>query len=453
MNLRLVLSVVLCLTAAGVAQTKPSNRPPNVIVIVADDLGYADTGFQGIVKDIQTPHLDALAASGVRFTNGYVSCPVCSPSRAGLLTGRYQQRFGHEENPTNVPTYGLPTTEITFADVMKKQGYATGAIGKWHLGQLEQYRPLHRGFDEFFGFLGGLHRYINLNRVDTGPNALRRGDEPVAEPDYMTDAISREAVAFIDRHSDKPFFLYVPYNAVHVPQQAPPRYRQIFKDVTDERRMMMLAMMYAEDLGVGKITDTLRSKHLDKNTIVFFFSDNGGPPGNGTRNTPLRGHKAETFEGGIRVPFCISWPGVIPTNGVDDRPVISLDIMPTAVAAAGGAMPSDRPIDGVNLLPFLTQNSTQPIHEALFWRYGQKKAMREGDFKLQWNEPELPHLYNLAKDIGETTDLAGSDPRRLAEMKARYAAWNTQMVEPLWHAKSEMDPEDGDEPTTKPTTK
>ncbi len=328
----------------GGAFAADNTAKPNVLIIVADDLGYADVGFQGC-KDIPTPNIDSIAAAGVRCSNGYVSCPVCSPTRAGLLTSRYQQRFGHEFNPgpnndtDKAAEFGLPLTETTLATTLKGAGYNTALVGKWHLGFDEKYRPRQRGFDEYFGFLGGAHQYLPQGkRAAANAAAIYRGDSPVQETEYLTDAFAREAAAFVERQKAEPFFLQLTFNAVHQPLQAPDKYLSRFSGIEDETRKTYAAMLSALDDGVGKVLETLRRKGLEENTLIFFISDNGGPThANGSKNTPLRGDKATVWEGGIRVPFLVQWKAKLPAGKTYDQPVIALDIGATAAAAAGTA--------------------------------------------------------------------------------------------------------------------
>jgi arylsulfatase A-like enzyme len=333
-------------------------RKPNVLIILADDLGCADLGFQG-GKDIPTPNLDALARAGVRCTDGYVSCPVCSPTRAGLLTGRYQQRFGHEYNPGLGKDVGLPLTETTLADLLRSAGYATGALGKWHLGNEPQFHPLRRGFDEFYGFLGGAHYYVPTRPDPADPFAkaysqpMIRDHAQVGQPAHLTDALGQEAVAFIERHKTEPFFLYLAFNAVHVPLQSTDAYLDRFRAIASPARRTYAAMLSAMDFAVGRVARKLQAEGLDRDTLIFFLSDNGGHPmANAARNDPLRGEKSTVYEGGIRVPFVVKWTGRIPAGDTYTRPVISLDILPTALAAAGIQPPRRLSLDGVNLLPY-----------------------------------------------------------------------------------------------------
>jgi arylsulfatase A-like enzyme len=415
-------------------ERKESKKRPNIIVIVGDDMGYADIGCHGC-KDIATPNIDSIAQNGVRFTNGYVSCPVCSPTRAGLVTGRYQQRFGHEFNPGapregTKENVGLPLTEVTIANVLKSAGYATGIVGKWHLGNAPHFHPLKRGFDEYFGFLGGSHSYTDPGLGSANP--IMRGTEPVNEKEYLTDAFTREAMSFIERHKDKPFFLYLTYNAVHSPLEAPERYKNKFENTSDPKRRVYAGMMTAMDEGIGKVLGKLRDLRLEEDTLIFFISDNGGPTGNnGSNNSPLRATKATVYEGGIRVPFMIQWPRRLKGGKVVEIPVIALDILPTAAAAAGAQIPKDRKIDGVNLLPYISGEKKGTPHEMLFWRMGQNHAIRKGNWKLVTMAGETA-LYDLAADIGESKDMKAEKPDIVQELRKAFEKWSLEMVEPLW---------------------
>jgi arylsulfatase A-like enzyme len=412
-----------------------ARRKPNIIVILADDLGYADLGCQGC-KDIPTPNIDSLAKNGVRFTDAYVSCPVCSPTRAGLMTGRYQERFGHEFNPGPAQaasaTFGLPKTEKTIAERLKALGYVTGMVGKWHLGNREGYRPTERGFDEFFGFLAGSHPYLKSGLKSSNP--IMRGTEPIEETEYLTDAFNREAAAFIENHRDEPFFLYLPYNAVHTPMQASAKREERFKRIADKRRRTFATMLAAIDDGVGDLLRKLRDHDIEDNTLIFFFSDNGGPTNaNTSRNDPLSGYKAQVFEGGIRVPFIVQWKSRLPKGKVCKELAIALDILPTAIVAAGGKIAPDWKLDGVDLAPYLTGAKTGPVHRRLYWRFGEQRAIRAGDWKLmRQSDGDTYHLYNLADDIGEKKDLAEKMPERAKELKAAYDEWNSHLAKPAW---------------------
>lgn len=411
-------------------------RKPNIVVIVADDLGNADLGVQG-GKDIPTPQIDALANSGVRLTNGYVSGPYCSPTRAGLLTGRYQQRFGHEFNPgppSNPATeVGLPLTETTIADRLSKAGYRTGLVGKWHLGNGDKFHPQSRGFGEFFGFLGGAHAYLPGTGDTKGPNAILRGRAVADEKEYLTDAFGREAVAYIERHKDEPFFLLLNFNAVHTPLETNEKYTKPFEGISDPKRRAYAALLSAADHAVGLVTQKLRDEKLEENTLIIFISDNGGPPVNGSSNGPLRGYKAQTWEGGVRVPFFVSWKGKLPAGKTYDQPAIQLDIAPTLLAAAGVEAPADAKFDGVNLLPYLSGEKSEAPHDKLYWRFGPQSAIRAGDWKLvKAVGVEEPILVNLASDISESKDLSAEQPEKKKELLAAWDAWNKELKEPSW---------------------
>ena len=437
----MVWAAALAAAIGGQASAENAPARPNIVLIVGDDMGYADIGVHGC-KDIPTPHIDSLAKNGVRCTSGYVSGPYCSPTRAGLLTGRYQQRFGHEFNPGPSPTgeVGLPVDQVTLADRLKQAGYKTGMVGKWHLGNVEKFHPLNRGFQEFYGFLGGAHSYfVSDNRGTKGQvNAVLRGFEPVQEPEYLTDAFAREAVAFIDRHQKQPFFLYLTFNAVHTPMHATDKYLAQFKDVTDEKRRTYCAMMSAMDDAIGAVLAKLDEARLTENTLVMFVSDNGGPqPANASSNAPLRGNKATTWEGGIRVPYLIQWKGKLRSGLTFDQPVIQLDMHATALAAAGAKIPGE--LDGVNLLPHLTGEKTSPPHEALYWRFGPQFAIRMGNYKLvKATGIDQPQLFDLAADIGETQDLSGAKPEVVKDLTARYEEWNKTLDKPRWIASQRL---------------
>lgn len=427
-------SLIAALTCVSPSQAADKAARPNIVLIVADDLGNGELGCFG-GKDIPTPHIDSLATNGVRCTNGYVSCPVCSPTRAGLMTGRYQQRFGHEFNPGGAAQasdkFGLPLTEVTLPDRLKAAGYATGMVGKWHLGFKPEYQPQKRGFDEFFGFLGGAHPYkpaAAARRQD-----ILRGAEPVNESAYLTDAFNREAVAFIDRHQKEPFFLYLPFNAVHAPLQGAEKYLKRFENIQDEKRRTFAAMLSAMDDAVGAVLKKLDEAGAMDNTLIIFISDNGGPtPQTTSKNDPLSGRKTQVMEGGIRIPFIVQWKGHLPAGRVYEQPVIGLDIHPTAVAAAGAELPEKAKLDGVNLLPYLAAKLDTPPHDALYWRFGNQWAIRKGDLKLSKVGNAEPKLFDLAQDIGEKKDLAAEKPQIAKELLAAYEKWNGELMKPLW---------------------
>jgi arylsulfatase A-like enzyme len=424
-------------------------RKPNILILVGDDLGYGELGCQGYTQQIPTPNIDSIAKKGVRFTNGYVSGPYCSPTRAGLMTGRYQQRFGHEFNPGEAQgtadTIGLPLQEKTIGDRFKAIGYTNGWFGKSHLGYAPHFHPLKRGFDDYFGFLGGKHDYLDAEGEKHNP--ILRGTTPVKDLDYTTDAFGREAVRFIEQHRAGPWLCYLAFNAVHMPLEATKKYLSRFPNLADPKRRTYAAMQSAMDDAIGAVFQKIRDLGQEENTLIFFFSDNGGPtPSTTSSNGPLRGVKSQTWEGGIRIPFMIQWKGHLPAGKVDDRPVIQLDILPTALAAAGVAAPPEWKLDGVNLLPYLRGEKTGAPHDVLYWRFGQQIALRKGDWKLvkaPLNDAEArvrggkgstvgAQLYNLRQDIGETENLAAKFPEKLQELSAMWEKMNREMVAPQW---------------------
>jgi len=409
---------------------------PNVIVILADDQGFADIGVHGC-KDCRTPNIDSIARNGIRFTNGYTSCPVCSPMRAGLQTGRYQQRFGFYHNPPkdlDRTNWGLPLDQKTFAQYMKEQGYVTAAIGKWHLGDNEPFHPNKRGYDEFFGFVGGAHNYMH---PESGSfNAVQRNGKPVDEKEYLTYAFGREAVSFIERNKKKPFFLYLAFNAPHSPLQAAVRDQEKFPEIQDQRRRTFAQMQLAMDNCIGDVLKKVREAGLEEDTLIVYMSDNGAPtPGNTSRNDPFKGFKTQVHEGGIHVPFMMQWKGKIPAGKTYDKPVISLDLLPTAVAAAGGKIASN--VDGVDLMPYITGKKTGSPHRALFWHFDKQSAIRMGDWKLSRHEDKGIRLHNLANDPTEKTDLAHEDRDKVAELLAEWERWSADNVKPMWPSKAD----------------
>jgi len=441
-----ILVLALCLAAMNFDVA--AAEKPNILVIVADDLGYGELSIQGNPQ-IPTPNIDSLAKSGVRFTSGYVSGPYCSPTRAGLMTGRYQQRFGHEFNPGPAQSagtaVGLSLKEKTIGNYLKEAGYTTGWFGKSHLGYEPQFHPLKRGFDEFFGFPGGAHDYFDA--AGDSRNPILRGTTPVKKLDYTTETFGRETVAFIENHHGAPWFIYLPFNAVHAPLQSPDKYLARFPNITERKRLTFAAMLSAMDDAVGAVLAKLREHRLEENTLIFFFSDNGGPTASTTSgNGLLRGFKSQTWEGGVRVPFMVQWKGHLPAGKVDDRPVIQLDILPTALAAAGVEIKPEWRLDGVNLLPYLTGANAGLPHDALCWRFGGQMAIRKGDWKLVKGtglaaggaalqgkaNTEGAELYNLARDIGEKHNLAAENPLKVKELANAWNAWNAELVDPAW---------------------
>jgi arylsulfatase A-like enzyme len=435
------------LTRRGFLGALAAGRKPNLVLVLADDMGYGDIGCYGS-KDVPTPHLDALARGGVRFTDGYVSCAVCSPSRAALLTGRYQHRFGHEFNSGPLERegevgFGLPLGEKILPQFLNGAGYRSIAIGKWHLGARPGFHPLERGFDEFFGFLTGGNAFVtprtvgrrvvasdgDQGRLTERADPIRRGHEPVAEDRYLTDAFAEEAVKFIERNRARPFFVYLAPNAIHTPLHALDKHVDRVAGIADEKHRMLAAMTVALDDAVGLLVSKLRELGLERDTLFVFLSDNGCPAvtGAGT-NAPLNGEKVTYFEGGIRVPWLMHWPGRIPAGKVYREPVVSRDLLPTFLAAAGVPAP---PSDGVDLLPFLRGARGRP-HEALFWRAGKARAVRKGKWKLVEFGEEFTGLYDLNADVGEKEDLSRERPEVLRELRDAWAAWSRQMKPPAW---------------------
>lgn len=459
-----------CASAAPPTNTEARAGPPNVIVIVADDLGYGDVSAYEPNR-VRTQNIDRLAASGARFTDGYVTAAVCGPSRAALLTGRQQNRYGWEFNPVGRDvTSGVDAAQPMIGQVLKHAGYATGMVGKWHLGQRDGFHPLDRGFDEYFGVLDGATEYWETkgpgdvgittpvdSQIHRGQLPIYRGRETVHVDGYLTDIFTREATDFIERNKARPFFLYLAYTTPHTPLQAASHYWT--RTPSDGREIDRIydAMLLSLDDGVGRILDKLEAEGLRDDTLIVFLSDNGCP--NYVRgacsNGPLSGHKAHLWEGGVRVPYILSWPRAV-RAGVYGQPVSSLDILPTVAAAAGAAVPAGR--EGFDLSPFLRGEAAYP-QRALFWRAGPNHAVRVGDWKLiVVNKSDRPAqapddlsepfadgvraevsplgqwvlLYNLRIDPGEKRNVAAANPAIVARLQARFAEWDRQNVEPTY---------------------
>jgi len=426
-----------------------SAQKPNIIIILVDDLGYADVGFNGC-KDIPTPNIDRIATNGVKFTNGYVTFSVCGPSRAGLLTGRYPQRFGYERNPQyrpHDPNMGLPKQENTLAEALKQVGYTSGIVGKWHQGADISNHPLNRGFDEFFGHLGGGHKYFpedltikDSYAVDNDEGMsyktwIMRNHEPIQTKKYLTDEFSDEAVHFVEKHQKNPFFLYLAYNAPHSPLQATTTYLDRFQNILDNKRKTYSAMVSAVDDGVGRLLDKLESLNLDKNTLVYFLSDNGGPEkDNSSNNGVLREGKSSIYEGGFRVPFAMQWKGTVKPI-VYDNPISSLDIFATIAALSRTPIKADCPLDGVNMIPYITGKKKGLPHETIYLRKFDEKgySVRHKDLKLVIKKDGTPQLYNLTKDIGEQNDIAQQYPDKVKKLEAIRKEWDSQLIEPIFN--------------------
>lgn len=481
--LALLVAVIFAGSALAAEKKAKAARPapradaprPNLVLLIADDLGYGEPGFQG-GSDVPTPNLDRLAAEGVRLTQGYVTASVCAPSRAALFTGRYQTRFGFEGNAIGAanadPKVGLPVDQRTLAQRLRETGYATALVGKWHLGGTAPFHPLRRGYDEFFGFLHEGHYYTapSAPRMTTwlrrpalpdggtgrwtspdgrviwsthlgskepdydADNPILRGSQPENETAHLTDAFTREACDFIQRHSAQPFFLTLAYNAVHSPMQAADRFLEKFSHIPDIHRRIFAAMLAHLDESVGLVLAQLHAHGLEENTLVVFLSDNGGPTRELTSsNAPLRGEKGSLFEGGIRVPFLARWPRALPAGKTVETPVISLDLAATALKAAGINAPAGE-LDGTDLAALVKLPSAEP--RPFFWRMGQRRALRLGDWKIVRDAGPRQagswQLFNLATDLGETTDLAAKEPARLESLVKRWEEWNAAQRDPLW---------------------
>lgn len=422
---------ILALVAALLVQFTAANAAdkPNLVIFYADDLGWGETGCFGC-KDIPTPNIDSLATNGVRFTQGYVAATYCSPSRAGLMTGRYPTRFGHEFNSVANVT-GLRLDQTTLAERLKSLGYATACVGKWHLGNGTAYRPTKRGFDEFFGTLANTPYFHPRAFVDSRISDDVR--EVTDDSFYTTDQYAERALDWLDKHRSQPKFLYLPFNAQHAPLEAPQKYLDRFKHIQDEKRRAFAAIMSGMDDAIGRVLAKIRDMGQEDNTIYFFIGDNGGPTASTTsQNGGLRGFKMTTFEGGPRVPWIAQWKAKFPRGKTYDYPVMNLDVLPTVVTAAGGQVATSWQLDGVDLTPFVTGVSNARPHETMYWRYGDQWAVRHVDHKLVVSRggSGKPELYNLAADFSESKDLAGSQPDKVKQLQALYDAWNAQQAEP-----------------------
>ena len=486
-----LLFLFVCPTAAS-AQTKP---PPNIILIMVDDLGYSDLASYGN-KNIKTPNIDALGNKGVRFTQAYVTSPICAPSRMGIITGRYQQRFGAEfmlydkfaptvkksitrhflsgkKKPEGIATLkpdfflnrsayatDLPVSEISIAGLLKQKGYQTGYVGKWNLSSSPDVYPDMYGFDYSYYFQGALSRYVD-ETVDSsqyinqhlpwafseipawaprhGSTAIREGRKAVKDTGYLTFSFAEKAIDFIELNKSKPFFLTLSFNAPHDPFQVPKKYFDRIVNVTDTVKRVYYGMIEALDDAVGNVMHTLEKEGLLNNSLVFFISDNGGATyTRATDNAPLRGGKCTHFDGGLSVPFFVQYPGAVPGGKIFEQAVSSLDIFSTIAAASGASLPADRVYDGVNLLPYLHSNNTP--HDVFFWRSGYSKAFRQGDWKLYMNEKnKVTYLFNLATDREEKYDRSKTEPVKLKELINGMKEWESKnTIAPLWPSAADV---------------
>ncbi len=415
---------------------------PNVVVLFADDAGYADFGFQESVRPDMaalTPHIDSIAAAGARFTQAYVTGAVCSPSRAGMMTGRYQERFGHETNlPPNTQS-GLPLTETFGVKRLQNIGYKTGLIGKWHLGYPEAFHPNHRGYGHFYGLLQGSRSYYPYKK-QSKDRVIRHNNTPTPESGYITDRLGDAACDFIESNKDEPFYLFVSFTAPHGPLE--PRNggydAERIKHIAHEDRRNYAGLIVALDDNVGKVLATIANNELADGTMVIFTNDNGGPGGkDSTSNYPLKGHKGSLNEGGIRVPWAMSWPGVISPGSVIDEPIITMDILPTVIEAAGGRVDPDWRLDGRSMLPLLKNPQGKREERTLYWRRSGIEgpiALRDGKWKLlsRNSDDNKPELYDLSTDIGEKNNVASQNPKILKRLMQKLDSWESELVTPLW---------------------
>ena len=415
-------------------QQPSSGRRPNILLIITDDVGYGDLGSYG-APDIKTPNIDSLAKRGTRMTHFYANASSCTPTRAGLITGRYQQRVMLERPLSHASSedgaLGLPATGRTLPQLLKNAGYATGLVGKWHLGYTKAFSPLAHGFDMFFGFKAGYTDY--WEHVDNGGEPdLFEGDTPVTASGYMTDLITDRSVRFITDHAAQPFFLEVAYNAAHWPYQDPntpsraiDNGRHVMPwEAQTNTRAEYVKIMERADQGVGALLATLDQHHLADDTLVIFTNDNGGEWL--SRNAPLFDRKFSLFEGGIRVPAILRWPGHIPAGVTSTQVGITMDLSATAVAISGATVPADVKLEGINLLPLL-QKGAQPVSRTLFWRVNtagfNQKAVREGNWKLVLEAPARAHLFDVVKDPGEREELAASHADIVRKLRNELLAW------------------------------
>ncbi len=457
----LIILMALCVTQISCANEVPSKDRPNIVLLFSDDAGYSDFGFQGS-KEMKTPNLDRLASEGVKFTQAYVSDPTCGPSRAGLITGRYQQRAGYIEN--NVPGYmsavsaqnddemGLPLSEVTMGDYLKSLGYKTGFYGKWHIGNADRFHPMKRGFDEFYGFRGGDRSYFAYKQPPKGmpeeifsDKRMERGFGNYEEPKgYLTDVLAEEAVSFIEKNKEGPFFVFLSFNAPHTPMEATEEDLKLFPKLSGNRKIYA-AMNYAMDRASGKVLDKLKELGLDDNTLVVYTNDNGGPSDkNASVNLPLSGTKSNHLEGGVRVPFLMRWPGVTAENREYDLPVSTMDLLPTFFAAAGGNVDGIKNVDGVDLEPYVTGKSEGRPHQTLFWKKDVRAAVRDGDWKLIRFPDRPAELYDLSDDIKEHKNLALEHPDRVKQMYRQIYEWELTLERPRWMLKAEFEKYDID---------
>ncbi len=432
----------LCFILTGLASAA---SPPNIVLILADDLGFADVGMHGC-PDIPTPNIDSIASDGVRFTQGYSSHPFCSPMRAGLMSGRYQHRFGYVNNVAYDPhndRMGLPESETTVAARLKSAGYRTGMVGKWHLGAAANFHPLKRGFEFFYGFLGGGHDYFTVDTTtklhENYKAALDDNGQPVGLDGYLTEVLTDQAMRFIDSvETTEPYFAYVAYNAPHTPMQAPKEKIRQFDSIKNPKRRTYAAMVSSMDDQIGRLLAKIEQRGQTENTIVYFLSDNGGPEqANASDNGPLRGQKGDVYEGGIHVPFAMRYPAKVAAKTVCELPVISLDIAATSLAEAGFSIGQNasgkRQLDGANLITIARGEAVDADSRTLFWHNTDTRAVAVRRGSLKWLRAEgETGLYDLDTDLGETDNRRDASPKVVQELSEIFRQWNSENQPPLF---------------------
>ncbi|WP_111706177.1 sulfatase-like hydrolase/transferase [Lutibacter citreus] len=433
---------------------KSTPEKPNIIIILADDLGYSDVGFNGS-KDIITPNLDALAQKGTIFTSAYVSHPFCGPSRTSLMTGRYAHKIGAQFNlPPNSETIGegISLNETFISKVLHNAGYQTGVMGKWHLGAVEKYHPNNRGFDDFYGFLGGGHSYFPKEyrakyeaQKKNGKQVifeyflpLEHNGKEVIETEYITDALTREGSRFITEAAKKkdPFFLYLSYNAPHTPLEAKEDDMKHFQSIKDEKRRTYAGMVYAMDRGVGKIVETLKATGKYNNTLIVFLSDNGGKTSAGATNSPLKEGKGSTYEGGFRVPMFFHWPNIVPSGKTFNHPIMAIDFYPTFARLAGAKIPEGKILDGKNIWDDFLAGKNAHINDDIFVMRHRNGFTDVAVRKNQWKALKIYQqkwkLFNIEQDISETSDLSKQHPDILKNLVNDAENWSKTNIQPRW---------------------
>lgn len=411
----------------------PQYDPPNIIIILADDAGYADFGFMGS-EDILTPNLDLIAKDGVIFTDAHVSASVCSPSRAGILTGRYQQRFGHECNLEPNQLQAFDSAQVTIAEFLSGNRYSTSIFGKWHLGEEPHQHPVANGFDYFWGFLAGGRSYFPTKEEDMlrGSTAIFENHEPSAFEGYLTDAIGAKAASYIDENASasNPFFMYLSFNAPHTPMHA--KQEVIDKFGPQHDRPVYAAMLWSMDEAIGNVVKALKDQSVYENTLIFFLSDNGGAHNNGSSVGELKGWKGNQYEGGTRVPFVVSWKGQIPSGGQYSGLTSSLDIYKTIASLENNQAIEEKSLDGVDLIPYLKGKKKGNAHESLFWRKDQMASIRVNDYKYISVRDTLSVMYNLKNDIAEIKNIENTRPELADSLRKSLSEWELSLKDPLW---------------------